>query len=280
MSKALQAKAKEIIEKGIVEVVIGYAEKHSRAAPCFVFEPGDSGALVFNESCGHNLTRFLRDFPGRKVGIVAKACDARAIQVLIQERQVAREGIYVLGVECFGQRTADGAWSRKCPSCPNPKPVLFDFLAEAGEPKEKPPRRSKPDDDAERLTAMSIEELRRFWQDCAALCIRCYACRAVCPLCYCRECLFDKTRPPWVDRTPVTRSNFSFHLIRAFHLAGRCVGCEECERACPMRIPLGLLNRKMAQVVWDHFDYEPGVSSEGAPPLVRFSLKDGNDFIR
>ncbi len=63
----------------------------------------------------------------------------------------------------------------------------------------------------------------------------------------------------------------AFHLGRAYHQAGRCVGCNECERVCPMEIPISLLNGKLAQEVEAAFGYRAGLSVVPSPittPLV------------
>jgi ferredoxin len=82
-----------------------------------------------------------------------------------------------------------------------------------------------------------------------------------------------------VETSPHPRGNFSWNLIRAYHLAGRCIECEACETACPVNIPLMLLNRAMARTVKGAFDYEAGKDPEIQPPLRTFDLDDDNSFI-
>ena len=108
--------------------------------------------------------------------------------------------------------------------------------------------------------------------------MRCYACRQVCPLCFCERCVADKSRPQWIETAPHPRGNLAWHLTRALHLAGRCVGCGECERACPAGIPLALLNRKVPQVVEERFGYR----ASDDPPCRRRSAPspdDAQEFI-
>ena len=63
---------------------------------------------------------------------------------------------------------------------------------------------------------------------------------------------------------------YFFHVMRAFHLAGRCVACDACDAACPMHIPLSQLNRKLAKEVEALFEYRTGDDPEKAPPLTTF----------
>jgi len=56
-----------------------------------------------------------------------------------------------------------------------------------------------------------------------------------------------------------------FHLVRAVHMAGRCIDCGLCEEACPADIPLRLLYRKVDEIVQDVFDYKTGTNPDQSP---------------
>jgi formate dehydrogenase subunit beta len=133
--------------------------------------------------------------------------------------------------------------------------------------------------DVEELEALPIEERRAFWRKQFERCIRCNACREACYACYCKECLFERNMPRWLAAPPLLSENEMYHLIRAVHLAGRCIDCGECERVCPMNIPLGSLYRKIQKDVAELFDYEAGMEMDTVPPLVNFELDDQDPFL-
>ena len=72
----------------------------------------------------------------------------------------------------------------------------------------------------------------------------------------------DSTRPQWIGKTTDPSDTLIFHLTRALHLAGRCIECGACERACPMGVDIRKLNRKLAGDVKELFGYEAGISLE------------------
>jgi L-lactate utilization protein LutB len=108
-------------------------------------------------------------------------------------------------------------------------------------------------------------------------CIRCYACRNACPMCVCRDhCIADTRDPHWLSQETDVQQKWMFQLIHAMHLAGRCTECGECERACPMNIPILSLRQKLNREIKELFDYEAGVDPEGVPPLLTFKVEEAN----
>jgi ferredoxin len=66
-----------------------------------------------------------------------------------------------------------------------------------------------------------------------------------------------------------------FHIIRAFHVAGRCTDCGECSRACPQNIPLHLLNRKFIKDINECYGtYQAGEEVGQRNPLVNYTTDD------
>jgi formate dehydrogenase (coenzyme F420) beta subunit len=189
--------------------------------------------------------------------------------VLIHEGQISREEVFVIGVACPGM--ADGTTLQDhCQRCRERVPVFYDALV--GEPA----RVKLPADDwsdVAELEGMTPAERLAFWCREFDRCIRCYACRQACPGCYCFECLAEQVDPAWVSIAHGIPQKAFFHVMRAYHLAGRCVECQACDQACPMHIPLSLLNRKIAKEVEALFSYKAGGDPEIPPPLATF-LKD------
>jgi formate dehydrogenase (coenzyme F420) beta subunit len=131
-----------------------------------------------------------------------------------------------------------------------------------------------------RIEAMPAPERWEFWQREFARCFKCYACRAACTMCYCSRCVVEDNQPQWVSVPAHTRGNFEWHVVRAMHLAGRCVGCGECGRACPMGIPLHLLSWKIGDLVAQQFGQRAGFSAIADYPLSMFRPDDQETFIR
>jgi L-lactate utilization protein LutB len=113
----------------------------------------------------------------------------------------------------------------------------------------------------------------------SAKCIKCYACRGSCPMCGCEQCFTDKNQPQWFSTAADGPGNFAWHLLRAFHLAGRCVGCGACQEACPAKIPLNVLSAAMARSALKHFGHRAGIDPKGVPLQSDFKPDDQEDFI-
>jgi hypothetical protein len=279
----IQIRARELLNLGEVGCVIGYERGgKGRVRPAFIYNEADAERLVWDQTCHHNLMVYLRDLvlPTRRkdapprVAVVARPCDVRALNVLIHEEQVLRDQVFVIGLACPGMMNGDRV-REHCQRCKERVPVFYDALV--GEPPEINP---SPKGDVEEawadvaeLEAMPAAERLAYWTREFDRCIRCYACRQACPGCYCSECLVEQVDPSWVSIAHRVPEKAFFHVMRAYHLAGRCVECHACDLACPMHIPLSLLNRKIAKEVEALFGYVAGGDAETPPPLATF-LKD------
>ena len=289
--EAMRELARKLLAEGTVQVVIGYEEGRRGVKPVFITDPADAGRLVFNHRCVHNLATYLnprRSHVARlgKPAVVVKGCDAAAVAALVRESQIKREDIVLIGVRCGGvfrspefqgELTADTIAPR-CPTCTLRRPKKVDHLI--GDPPENPPGVNVLDAQIHELEAKSPAERFAFWTEAFTRCVRCNACRQVCPLCHCDRCISDKTQPQWIESSAHPRGNMAWHMTRAMHMAGRCVGCGECERACPADIPLSLLYRKMSKTVETHFGFVATDDPDIPAPIGTFRKDDQEEFIR
>lgn len=313
LTQEVRETVRQLFVDGKVKRVVGY-ERHPRSGlpvPCVLTDPEQVDRLVCDPLCAHNVVNYLtREHGEGPTALVAKPCDTRALLVALQENDLAREDVVVIAVGCTGvydPRALDealgGAWTRieetrasgdaltvktdggeatlrapdhlldRCATCVTPQPVVEDIrlgtFAESAPQREDPYARQVAE-----IEAMSQAERRAYWEAAFSRCIRCYACRQVCPVCSCGRCTADETQPQWIARSTLGHENELFLSLRAFHLAGRCTLCGACERACPMDLPLMRLNAKLAKEVAAMFDHTAGTDPEAGPPLARFVMDD------
>jgi formate dehydrogenase subunit beta len=277
----IRARAKELIESGEYAAFIGWeaGRFEKQTTPLICLKPEDTDRLVFNEYCANNLAKYVQDLKRRgKVALIVRGCDSRAINRMIEDNQFKREDVYLLGIGCpqMKDRKTDAVFN-KCTNCQHRNPVVYDEMI--GEPVvETPP--------ADRfLQATLVEGLdqqarQNFFNMAFEKCIRCYACRDVCPCCTCRICFVDQRRVGWQGKQNNFNENRFYGLVRAFHIADRCIECGECERVCPMELPLMSINRKLVKDMNNLFgEYESGMTAENPDVLRNYNLDDLEEFM-
>ena len=289
--RELRELAAKLLAEKAVQVVIGWEEGPRGLRPAFITSTADAERLVFDARAVHNLVTYLnpRRPQVRRLGkpaIVVKGCDAVAAAALVREGQLARQDVVLIGVRCGGVAgSPDGPGAAltpdtiapRCANCPRREPSSCDYVVGPGQ--EPVAGGRSLDAHVAELEGLPPGERWAFWAGEFERCVRCYACRQVCPVCFCERCVADKSTPQWIDTSPHGRGNLAWHLTRALHAAGRCSGCGECERACPAGIPLSLLNRKLQQAAAARFGTAPSEDPAVPAPIGTFKLDDPQEFI-
>ena len=252
-----------------------------------------------------------------KIHITCKACDARSVMQLIADEQVKEEDINLIVLACDGivdihkveqnlggyikeiteenntlrcvtknneEKTLENReyWMKKCSdtkNCDLPYYYGYYFVGEEKAYRQRiermlhseevlPQDKMTPDE----FSAMIRTELSR--------CIRCNACRNVCPACFCSDrCIFEKPKMnvKMLDPEVSTENNVLYHMIRFHHVAPNCTGCGECERACPMNIPLHVFFEYVNRLMWKEFEFKPGKTNTERQKLLSYNL--GEDLV-
>ena len=290
----LKTLACELLTKGKVEVFIGYqaATQPLTAAPLIIHAPQPVTPdterelarkvemLIFDDRCEMNLVNYLHKFKDRKIAIVVKGCDSRSVVGLLQEKQVDRKNLVIIGAPCRGvidRRQAGSEIYAACRECPVHNPVLADYVIGAPVPQPETPELSP---DVAALRKLPAEQRWARFHKEMSKCILCYACRNLCPACYCKTCFADASKPKWVGRTDDPSDAMMFHLQRLMHLGGRCTGCGACVRGCPMQVDLRLYNDHLRSHVKQEYGFMAGMDEAAQPPLAMYGTDDCNEFIR
>ncbi len=251
---AVREVAGRLLDEGKVSTVIGW-EVDRGNRPLFARSREQIQRLGTAQGPALNLATYLRGSRGQQVAVTVRPADLRAVRVLLQEDQLTRNEMVLIGID----DAIDGAAS-DLEGC--------DFTVRAA-PSQR--RIEVIDDQIDSMEQWPAKERAAFWDQQFEQCIRCYACRQACPLCYCSECLSEQVDPAWQSIAIDQPEKAMFHIVRAFHLAGRCTGCGACTDACPEGIPLHLLNRKLARETARLFDgYVAGTGRELPLPLTVF----------
>ena len=311
----LISRAKELLADGTVARVLGWkaGDLPYNPEPAYFENADELSEFVYNAFCGANLSKYMIEASKKdgKTLVFLKPCDTYSFNQLLKEHRVDREKAYIIGVGCKGKidvenirkqgikgiKTISGiemsddtdtlkidtvygakecsyasAMLERCHVCKGKEHMVYDELI--GE--------SKDTVDAERfaevekIEAMSPEEKFAFFQKELSKCIRCNACRNVCPACSCRKCVFDSDKFDSSQKANVDSfEEKMFHVIRAFHVAGRCTDCGECSRVCPQGIPLHLFNRKFIKDINEFYgEFAAGETADGDRPLTSFTFED------
>ena len=283
--------AAKLFAEGKIDVFVGYRTTgfDDNLVPALITGPEQVDSLVFTEKSVFNLVNYLKTEHTRRkrVGLVVKGCDSRSLNLMLTESQVKRENLYVVGIRCEGVTDDKGQKMQNCVDCMVPDAVVADVtLTPSGTltGSEAAPPASigayKVNADVAQLAAMPLAERTAYFEEVFENCIRCNACRHSCPLCYCAKCCIDQETSTLYHGANTTSSAFHALMTWSLHLAGRCVDCRNCEKACPSHLPLHLLHKQNEQVIFENFqEHLAGVVAGDRGAFYKYSLKDPDDFI-
>ncbi len=309
----LVAKAKELLQNQTVDRVFGWkAGDFSYDVTPGIFRSAEEleQGFVFGDFCGANFSKYLvkeTRKEGGKILVFLKPCDTYSFNQLLTEHRFDREKVYAVGIPCDGMveisavralvgegitgidsvgddlvvhtlydgdvtLSKESCLPDRCKNCKSKKHMAYDeLMGDEGEVLD-----SHRFDQVEELERMTEDERYAFWQNELSRCIRCNACRDICPACTCEKCVFDNP-DSGVENKAISDSfeEKMFHIIRAFHVAGRCTDCGECSRVCPQHIPLHLLNRKFIRDINGFYgEYQAGEEVDSRNPLVNYTTED------
>lgn len=264
----LQQKAQQLLESGNYGLIVGYEKGTSgKARPVFIRKAEHASKLIFDESCDQNIAVYLYRQEikhDKKKVIVANHHTLKSIVELAAENQVFDGDFMVLAFAENGDIIELNTFEE----IEKHVATLYHGLTEAEAAMMK------------KIEDMSLEDRWAFWENEFSKCIKCYACRASCPMCYCPTCTVEINQPQWISVPSHTLGNLEWHVMRAMHLAGRCVTCGQCGKACPLELPIQLLTYKVALDSKQFFDSVAGTSICADNALAIFKPEDHENFIR
>lgn len=273
--KKMKEEAKKALETGEVSAVIGWTGTRfkDRTRPYFAKTAEECENFVWNEYCINGLAKYTIEdrYPDKKIALFVRGCDSRAINRLIKDKALKRENLYLIGVVC------DGKENPVCKGCAHKNPLTYDVLI--GEPVEE---KQDPDrfKEVEEFAKLTPDERYEYWAKQYDKCIHCYACRNACPACNCVECYADQYRTGWQGKQASRAQNQVYGLTRAFHVGDRCIECGECERVCPMNLPIMRQTKKMLKDINNLYgNYECGLPDDATPVLGEYKLDDADEFM-
>lgn len=308
LSAKMIQRAKELLSEGKVQRVVGWKKglfDDDITPGTFSSAEELDKEFIYDKNCAANLSKYLvkitreietkksttrmnntmakqRDpnaaeapIPSEVVLVFLKPNDSYSFTQLLKENRIARSDVYAIGIPC--QDSLGGG--SECESCAGKKHVSCDELLGVEETENA--GESKRLEVLDRFENMTADERSEFWKNEFSRCIRCNACRNVCPACTCEKCVFDNNK--LYTSQKVAETNFEeslFHIIRAWHVAGRCTDCGECSRVCPQGIPLYLLNRKYIKDINEIYgEYQAGSDMETKPPMLTYTTGDAETSI-
>ncbi len=260
----MKDKVRRWLQEGTIDIFLGYKETDGHPLPHGftaerIEELDDLVVGTARYSLEKLATHLAATHPDIKIGMLARDCNQRALNVLVIWNQLDPEQVRAVNVNCCPSNLKEHG------DCSYLEPeTAGSYKKQVGVDNNLPPRDAARGEPSGRLERWMYEFQK---------CIKCYGCRNICPVCFCKECSLEHRELIGTGRLPPEVP--IFHLVRAVHMAGRCIDCGLCEDACPADIPLRLLYRRVNEIVTDLFDYQTGTSAEQSP----FSILGDTVFL-
>ncbi len=258
MIEEIKKQVRELLTSGTIKGFLGLREIDGHIAPYLFCDAEDMDSMNLGDykkpgdaryPLNRILIHLLSHYPDEILGVLVRGCDQRGLNGLYSLNQLDPEKVIPVGIPCPPELAEACECSR-----PYPENRAVDGQAEG-----------YSNQTLARIAGLDIGKRFEYWMNEFARCIKCYGCRDICPMCICRECSLECG--DLVGKGDIPPENPIFHLIRAVHMADRCVDCGLCAEACPADIPLRTLYKKVADIVKKEFDFQAGYQPDAKSPL-------------
>ena len=268
MTNAIRSVCAKLLESKTVDLIIAYrgGGLNDLLIPYFAKKPADANNIEWGDRCYQNIAKYLQSMK-KKAGILAKPCDARAIVQYINEQQIKRENVYIIGVDCLGMVDENGKPRPGCADCKVRKPPLYDEHIKDSRVDELNTAKAETED---KNLAESFERFRKEIDKC----ILCFACRQACYGCYCKTCFIERDLPGWQPAGIASGTKMMYHMGHAMHLAGRCVECGACEASCQSGVNVRYIIKEVTKFIEQTYSSSAGMNADEKQALLTNKADD------
>ena len=258
MIEDVKEKVKELLKSGKIKGFLGLYSENGHIGPHLFRDEDELDGLVLGDlkrpgdsryPLNKQLITLARHYPDEAFGVLVRGCDERGLKTLFTWNQLTPEKVFAVGITC-PQELSDAC---ECLQ-PYPDEYVGDEKAEGS-----------PLISVSQIDELDLKERFDIWMKEFTKCVKCYGCRDICPMCFCKECSLESDELIHTGEIPPEMP--VFHLTRAVHMAGRCIDCGLCNEACPSDIPLRTLYKKVADIIDQEFQFRTGFTTDEKSPL-------------